>query len=61
MKIKEIILFAYATKGEALQGANEATEDLCVASIVITRGLKPAEFPVAYVVLRESFVEDVDR
>lgn len=51
MKIQEVTIFAYATKGEALEVANRTVEDTCIASIVILNGLRPAERPVCFLVV----------
>jgi hypothetical protein len=52
MPIKEMVLFAYATKGEALEIANHTVEETVVAEITIMcDGLIIAEKPVAFVVL----------
>jgi hypothetical protein len=51
MPIREIGLFAYRTKGEALAVANRTVEETVVAEIVIILNDKPAQIPVAFVVL----------
>jgi hypothetical protein len=51
MKIQEYVIFAYATRGEALEVANSAVEDLCVAAVQIIG----AERPVAWVVMRRGY------
>lgn len=35
MKIQEVVIFAYATKGEALEIANNTVEETCVAALHI--------------------------
>ena len=56
MKIPEVVLFAFATQGEALEVANKVTgEEVCVASIVIKHGMQVARIPVAYTVLPVDF------
>jgi hypothetical protein len=55
VKIKEISVFAYATKGEALDIANQAIDDLCVASVFIVTGLASiAKEPVVYMVMPDQ-------
>jgi hypothetical protein len=54
MKIQEYGMFAYATRGEALEVANAAVEDLCVAAVQIIG----AELPVAWVVMRSEYFAD---
>lgn len=49
--IKEIVLFAYAILGEALEIANSTVEETLVAKIHIMKGLKVAPITVAFVVL----------
>jgi hypothetical protein len=51
MKIQEVTIFGYATKGEALVIANATVEDTCVAAINIMRGFNPAEVDVCYIVI----------
>ena len=50
VKIPEIALFAYQTKGEALEVANHQ-EDVEVATVYIKKGFSLAEVPVCYLVL----------
>ena len=50
VKITEQIVFAYATKGEALEVANQTEKDTEVWSIVIMSGGRIAEKAVAYLV-----------
>ena len=57
MKIKEIVVFAYATKGEALEVANSTALPSCVAAVHIMRGLESAPVPVAFMVVPEIFGE----
>ena len=54
-KIREAVLFVYATKGEALEIANSAEEELEVVSLVIIRGFTPAKVPVGYAVLTKGW------
>jgi hypothetical protein len=51
MKMQEYAMFAYATRGEALEVANAAVEDLCVAAVQIIG----AERPVAWLVMRSGY------
>lgn len=52
MKIEEITIFAYQTKGEALAIANNTVDDTLVAGIsIISPGGNLAEISVAWVVL----------
>ena len=61
MRIPELVIFAYATRGEALEVANHTTEETCVAGVSILvngrgqpkRGGKNlyAEVPVCYIVV----------
>ena len=55
MKIKEIVLFAYPTKGAALEVANHQ-EDVVVATVHVLRGILPAELPCCYVILKKDQV-----
>jgi len=50
MKIPEITLFAYQTKGEALEVANHQ-EGVEVATVYIAKGFSLAQTPVCYLVL----------
>jgi len=59
MKIQKICIFAYATEGEALEVANNTVEDTGIAEIRIVKGLQPAEQPVAWIVLRDSVIEQI--
>ena len=53
MKIPEITLFAYQTKGEALEVANHQ-EGVEVATVYIKKGFAFAELPVCYLVLKKE-------
>jgi len=53
MLIKEIVLFAYATRGEALEVAND-NPGTAVAKVHILRGFTPATTAVAYMVVQED-------
>lgn len=53
MKIPEIALFAFQTKGEALEVANHQ-EDVEVATVFIKKGFSIAELPVCYLVLKKE-------
>jgi len=57
VKIPEIVLFAYQTKGEALEVANHQ-EDVEVATVYIKKGIKKgfslAQTPVCYLVLKKE-------
>jgi hypothetical protein len=35
VKIQEIVMFAFATRGQALEVANQTTDDTCVAAVHI--------------------------
>ena len=55
MKIEEIVLFAYPTKGAALEVANHQ-EDVVVATVHVLQGILPAELPCCYVILKKDQV-----
>lgn len=61
LPIPEIVLFAYATKGEALEVANATSNKTCVAAVHILRGLAPAKTSCAYVVLPANFNKYLQR
>ena len=53
MKIPEITLFAFKTKGEALEVANHQ-EGVEVATVYIRNGFSLAQTPVCYLVLKKE-------
>ena len=53
MKIPEITLFAYQTKGEALEVANHQ-EGVEVATVYIQKGFSLVQIPVCYLVLKKE-------
>jgi hypothetical protein len=53
-RIPEIVIFAYPTRGEALEVANDAIDTLAVAEIRICEKLKPAKAAVAWIAMPES-------
>lgn len=56
-KIKQIVIFAKSTLGEALELANNAEGEHGVAEIRIMKGLEPAELPVAWIVLPKKSLD----
>jgi hypothetical protein len=59
MRIKELVIFAYQTRGAALEVANSAVGvELAVAEIRIVRGgVDPAQVPVAWITISEKALE----
>jgi len=53
MKIPEITVFAYQTKGEAFEVANYQ-EGVEVATVYIQKGFSLAKTPVCYLVLKKE-------
>ena len=49
--IKQIVIFGYATIGEALEIANQTSEETVVGMVHIAKGFDIAKVPVAYMVL----------
>lgn len=60
MPIKEIVLFAYASEGEALVVANN-NPGTAVAKVHIISGMQPAPKAVCYLVVPETYPDSVKR
>lgn len=58
MPIKEIVLFAYATEGEALVVANN-NPGTAVANVHIIQGMQPAPKAVCYLVVPETYPDSI--
>jgi hypothetical protein len=54
--IKEVVVFGYATEGEALVVANQVPKTQ-VAKVHILRGLTPAKEAVAFLVVSEDYFD----
>jgi hypothetical protein len=53
VRIPEVAMFAFATKGEALEVANHQ-KDSEIAAVYIKNGLKVAEVPVCFLVVEKE-------